>query len=128
MGEVEITNFSTSTSKGADGQKGTSTSVSKGKKRLLSTEELATLKEGEVIILTSRNKPNRTTLAKFWEYEPFKAHNELMEDIKRARSLTGKAIGDLKDNDTYKFDKARLENNTEIDRKKVINVFTEVSI
>ena len=128
MGEIEITNHSTSTSKSADGQVGKSTSTSKGKKRLLSTEELATLKEGEVIILTSRNKPSRTTLAKFWEYEPFKTHNDLMKDIKRARSLTGKELGDLVNDDTYKFDKEQLNNNTEIDRKKVINVFTEVGI
>ena len=128
MGEIEITNTSSSESTGAEGSTGTSISISKGKKRLLSAEELGTLKEGEVIFLTSRNKPNRTTLAKFWEYAPFKKHNELMVDIKRARSLAEEEIGELANNDTYQFDKARLINNTEIDRSKVMNNFTEISI
>ena len=51
-----------------------------------------------------------------------------MVDIKRARSLAEEEIGELANNDTYQFDKARLINNTEIDRSKVMNNFTEISI
>ena len=83
MGEIEIQSYSESESSGSGDKKNNSNSVSTTKKRVMSAEELGTLKEGEAIILSIRNKPLKANLAPYWTYKPFNKELNLITSLSK---------------------------------------------